>query len=87
MANPRTMAQALGRRGGQARARRLSPADRRRVAALGGEARSRSLEIARRIADNFNYLRATQDLSRRQPRLARVKTCQGPLPGLYPDRS
>ena len=56
------MAEILGRRGGQERARRLSPADRQRVAALGGEARSRSLEIARRIADNFNYLGATEDL-------------------------
>ena len=87
MADPRTMAQALGRRGGQARARRLSSADRRRIAALGGEARRRSLEIARRITDNFDYLRATEALRGPEPPVTRVSTCKGPLPGLYPDRS
>lgn len=87
MNNTRTIAKALGRLGGQARARRLSPADRQRIAALGGAARSRSLEVARRIADNFAYVRAMQALGGRRARLARVSTCKGPLPGLYRDRS
>jgi len=87
MNNTQTIAKALGRLGGQARARRLSQADRRRIAALGGAARGRSLEVARRIADNFAYVRAMQTLGGRRPSLARVSTCRGPLPGLYPDRS
>lgn len=86
MTNTQASAKALGRLGGQARARRLSPADRRRIAALGGEARSRSLEVARRIADNFAYVSAMQALGGRRPSPARVATCKGPLPGLYPNR-
>jgi len=84
--NTRKIAQTLGRLGGQARARRLSPGDRQRIAALGGAARSRSLEVARRIADNFSYLHAMQELGGRPPKAARVSNCKGPLPGLYRDR-
>lgn len=86
MTNTQASAKALGRLGGQARARRLSSADRRRIAALGGEARSRSLEVARRIADNFAYVSAMQVLGRRRPSATRVATWKGPLPGLYPGR-
>ena len=60
---------------------------RQQIAALGGQARRRSLEVARRIADNFNYLHATDELRGPQPRPARVSTFKGPLPGLYPTRS
>ena len=45
-------ARALGRRGGRARALRLSAADRKRIASQGGKARVQSLRAARRIADN-----------------------------------
>ena len=86
MSSTSAIAAALGRLGGQARARRLSPADRRRIAALGGTARKRSLEVARRIADNFAYVSAMQALGDRRPRASQVSTCKGPLPGLYPDR-
>lgn len=87
MTETRKIAQALGRRGGQARARRLSAADRQRIAALGGAARRRSLEVARRIVENFSYVEAMQALGGRTPKPARVRTCKGPLPGLYPGRS
>lgn len=87
MKGTKAIAAALGRRGGQARARRLSQAERRRIAALGGVARGRSLEIARRIADNFAYVSATLALAGRQPAPARISTCKGPLPGLYPKRT
>lgn len=82
-----TIAARLGRLGGQARARRLEPAERRRIAALGGAARKRSLDVARQIAANFAYLAAMHDLGGRQPTAARITTCGGPLPGLYPDRT
>ena len=84
--NTRAIAQALGRLGGQARAKRLSPAERRRIAALGGTARGRSLEVARRIADNFAYVSAMQALGGRRASPARVSTCKVRLPGLYPNR-
>jgi hypothetical protein len=82
----RATAKALGRRGGQARARRLSAEQRRRIAALGGVARRSSFEVARRIAANFAYLAAVDELGGRRPDAARLSTCKGPLPGLYPDR-
>ena len=85
MNNTRAIAKALGRRGGQARARRLSAEERRRIAALGGAARKASLEVARRIADNFSYLTAVQALGGQRRSPTRVSTCKGPLPGLYPD--
>jgi hypothetical protein len=80
------MARVLGRRGGRARARRLSAEDRRRIASLGGQARRESLLAARRIADNLRYAAAAQDLSGGSPEILRMKTCRRPLPGLYPDR-
>lgn len=79
------MAQELGRRGGQARARRLTAAQRSRIASLGGEARRRSLEAARRIADNLSYAAAARELRGRQRRVTRMKTFGGPLPGIYRD--
>ncbi len=81
------MARAMGRRGGQARARRLSAERRRQIASLGGRARHRSLLVARRIADNFFYAAAALELQGGSPKLLRMKTFTGRLPGLYPDRS
>lgn len=82
----RSMAQALGRRGGRARARSLTPEQRRGIAALGGVARRRSLELAQRHADNFMYARMVLEL-RPPPRVERVRNFSGPLPGLYPRKA
>ena len=57
-------AQSLGRLGGLARARRLGPDERRRIASQGGLARSLSRHAARRIEDNFRYLAAASALRR-----------------------
>ncbi|MEX2270384.1 MAG: hypothetical protein WD690_02865 [Vicinamibacterales bacterium] len=81
----RKMAQALGRRGGRARARNLTPDERRHIAALGGDARRRSLEAARRLAANFLYAAMVREL-RPPPTVERMKSFSGRLPGLYPDR-
>ncbi len=78
----RKMAQALGRRGGRARARTLAPEQRRQIAALGGAARRRSLELAQRHADNFIYAAMVLELQP-PPRVERVRSFNGPLPGLY----
>lgn len=81
----REMARELGRRGGQARARRLTAAERSRVASLGGTARRQSLDAARRLADNFAYAAAVGELRRRDSAVMRVTTFRGRLPGLYRD--
>ena len=77
------LARALGRRGGQARAARLPAEERRRIAALGGHARVRSLELARRVAENFRYAEAVTALRGNRKPVARVKTTTAKLPGLY----
>ena len=85
--NASQMARALGRRGGRARGRRLSLADRQRIASLGGEARRRSLQAARRIMDNLRYAAAARDLQGRREPLQRLRAFAGPLPGIYPTGS
>ena len=84
--NARDMARALGRRGGRARARNLTADERRRIAALGGAARRRSLELAQRHHDNFIYAAIVLELQP-PPRVERMRTFDGPLPGLYPGKS
>jgi hypothetical protein len=83
----KAMARALGRRGGQARARRLSARERARIASLGGQARRRAIEATRRIDDNFRYAAAVDALHGKPPRVVRVRTFDGPLPGIYPGTS
>jgi hypothetical protein len=83
----REMARMMGRRGGRARARRLSAERRRHIASLGGYARHRSLLAVRRIADNLRYAAAVLELQGGPPEVLRAKTFGGRLPGLYPDRS
>jgi hypothetical protein len=77
------LARALGRLGGLSRARRLTPADKSRIASMGGHARRASLLAARRIADNFQYLAVIREL-RPAPSVKRLRTCRGRLPGIYP---
>ena len=80
------MARALGRKGGRARGERLSVAERKRIASLGGKARLQSLQAARRIADNFQYAAVLGEL-RGQPTVRRLSAFAGPLPGIYPTGS
>jgi len=84
--NRRQMARALGSRGGRARARTLTADERRHIAALGGAARRRSLDAARRLAANFVYAAMVREL-RPPPAVERMKSFNGRLPGLYPDRT
>jgi len=77
------MARLLGRRGGLARGRRLSPAARRRIASLGGHARRESIQAARRITDNFLYLSTVDALRGGVPRVRRVTRPAGRLPDMY----
>jgi hypothetical protein len=77
------MARQLGRRGGRARAMRLSAGRRRQIASLGGQARGRSLLVARRIAENLRYAAAVLELRGGTTKLVRMKAFTGRLPGLY----
>lgn len=81
------LAAALGRRGGRARAARLTPERRRQIAATGAAARRQSLEAARRVAENFSYAEAVEELRGTTPAVRRVATCRTRLPGLYPRRA
>jgi hypothetical protein len=82
--NHRQIAQLLGRRGGRMRAMRLCARERRRIASLGGKARSRSLQAARRVAANFRYAALLDDLRGQSTRVTRQRFFAGRLPGLYP---
>jgi hypothetical protein len=75
------MARALGSKGGKARAKRLSPAEKRRIAALGGRARALSIHAVRRVAENFRYVDALAAL-RPRPKVQRLRNYTGPLPGI-----
>jgi hypothetical protein len=85
--NYRDAAKTMGRRGGRARARRLSPERRRRIASLGGEARRESLAAARRIADNLVYAETVVALRGGPFPVERMADFAGPLPGLQQRRT
>jgi hypothetical protein len=80
--NASEMARALGRRGGQARGKRLSAEEKKRIASMGGNARLQSLQAARRIADNFRYAAVVGNLRGRPTTVRRLRTFAGPLPGI-----
>jgi hypothetical protein len=85
--NVSEIARVLGRKGGHARGRRLSAAEKKRIASMGGHARFQSLQAARRIADNLRYAAVVGDLRGRAAGVTRLRTCAGPLPGIYPTNS
>jgi hypothetical protein len=80
-------AAALGRRGGRARARRLTLEARRGIASLGGKARRQSLLLARRIDVNLRYAAAMRELRGEPVKVRRLRTFTGRLPGIYPDKA
>jgi hypothetical protein len=82
--NPSEMARALGRKGGQARSKRLSAAEKKRIASLGGKARFQSIQATRRIVDNLRYAAVLSDFRRKPTNVRRLKAFGGPLPGIYP---
>jgi hypothetical protein len=49
---------------------------------MGGHARRESVQAARRIADNFQYLAAVDEL-RPAPPVKRLRACRTRLPGIY----
>lgn len=77
------MAKALGRRGGQVRAKRLSAETKKRIASLGGQARAESYLLRRRIAKNFHYVAAVRGLAGRSYQVRRVHNTKERLPGIH----
>jgi hypothetical protein len=57
-----SIARALGRRGGLARARKLSAQRRREIASLGGRSKALARHASRRIRENFEYLKRVNAL-------------------------
>lgn len=76
------MARTLGRKGGQVRAARLAPAEKRRIAALGGRSRALSLHAVRRVAENFRYVEVLEAFQPR-PKVVRLPAFDGPLPRIH----
>jgi hypothetical protein len=58
----RSIARALGRRGGLARARKLSAERRKEIASQGGRSKALSRHASRRIRENFEYLKRVNAL-------------------------
>lgn len=78
------IARALGKLGGESRARRLSSSKKSEIAAMGGKSRARSLLAEKRIVENFRYVSAMRALEGgASPITRRVKSCRNRLPGLY----
>lgn len=63
----RSIARALGRRGGLARARKLSAERRKEIASQGGRSKALSRHASRRIRENFEYLRRVDALRKAAP--------------------
>ena len=68
------------------RALRLSPERRAEIASLGGAARARSMQAARRIEENFRYASAVDELRGRPLAVTRERSFAGVLPGIYPSQ-
>jgi general stress protein YciG len=79
--NIKDIAKELGRRGGKARAKKLSPARRKEIASKGGRSKSFSRKAIQRIEDNFRYLEIIHGL-RKPPKVKRVSRVNHPLPDL-----
>ena len=75
------MAKELGRRGGRARAKRLSKQRRQEIARLGAQARMESLRLTKAIAVNFDYVEALLHLSPPPP-CTSLSSFDGQLPEL-----
>jgi len=83
---PTEFARALGRRGGLARASRLSTAQKQAIAAMGAQARLRSLRATNNVIANFRAADAVCRLQGGPVRVARLRRFSGRLPGIYPTR-
>lgn len=80
--NARQIAKALGRKGGLARAKKLSAEQRRKIASKGGMVKALSAKANDRIESNFRFAESLKIL-RPPPKVKSVSQIKGPLPTLY----
>ncbi len=78
--NASQLAKKLGRRGGMARAKKLSAERRREIASRGGLSKALSAKAEQRIHKNFKYLAAVKSL-RKLPKPKSSSRVYGTLPG------
>lgn len=76
------IAKTLGRKGGLARAKKLSAEQRKKIAARGGYVKSISAKAERRILDNLLWLDTLREL-RKAPPVKSVSRISYKLPGIY----
>lgn len=76
----KNMAKELGRRGGRARARKLSTEQKVKIASLGGSTRAQSFLLAKRIRENFAYFEIVQTLAPKRSQVSRVSVVRNKLP-------
>lgn len=78
-----SIAKALGKRGGLARAKRLSADRKKTIASQGGKSRAQSLLAAKRLRANFEFLATVKILAGKSTAIKSVSNYKGPLPGHY----
>ncbi|GEM_PF-1601291 len=77
------LAKKLGKRGGLARAKKLSTKRRKEIASLGGRTKALSAKAVQRIEDNLIYLNTLQGMIK-TPRIKSMSYLpRKPLPGIY----
>jgi len=82
--NASQIARTLGRKGGLARAKKLSKEQRKKIASLGGRTKALSAKAQERIESNFRFAE-TLKLLRPAPKVKSVSHAKRPLPGVYAD--
>lgn len=80
--NITALAKQLGRKGGVARSKKLSPEEKKRIASYAAQTRWLSEKAFGRLLGNLRYLRAVEIL-RKIPRVKSVSRVTTPLPRFY----
>ena len=77
-----TIAKQLGRKGGLARSKSLSPEEKKRIATRAAQSRWLSVKAMDRISRNLDYAEAVR-LLRKPPKVISVSQVNHKLPGIY----
>lgn len=80
--NINQIAKALGRKGGLARAKKLSAEQRRKISTRGGQIKAISAKAEQRILDNLLWLETLRELRKVNP-VKSVSRVRNKLPGIY----
>lgn len=80
--NLRKIAKKMGRKGGLARAKRLSAEQRIKIASLGGQVKALSAKAEQRIEKNYIYVKIVKELQK-PPKPKSISRISHSLPGIY----